>query len=400
MVYTEGFGDGPPDAAGSASPSASASGSASPSSGDGATQDERFDSHLAAFDLDTQEPLWDPVALDAVSRTGVTVGDGMAYLGVNGGTIYAVDLAKGKVAWTAELGRPVATQPAFTDGTVVVGLQASRQEPHPTVVALDASTGEERWRADDESQAAIVSTASIAGGTVYVAFTGGQESSIDAFDLDTGGRRWRTRFPRFFDLTATTPPVVTDDAVYVTDAQGETYRLDPATGTRTWEFALNEGVLRTAPIAVGDHVLVGTIDGSLVALEASGGDLVWRDDGDGSPLRALAVAGDRVIAVRAGAGAGLVAFVHDDGVALVREVSPTTLNLGLLLGAFAVAALVVAGIVLLAGRVLAGRIGPAFPNGEDPLEGDLDDDEDEEEDEEDEDDDGDPAQDDDDEDDR
>ena len=70
---------------------------------------------------------------------------------------------------------------------------------------------------------------------------------------------------------------------------------------------------------------------------------------------ALAVAGDRAIAVRAGAGAGLVAFAHDDGLALVREVSPTTLNLGLLLGAFAVAALVVAGIVLLAGRVLACR---------------------------------------------
>lgn len=403
VIYTEGFGDGPPDAAGSASPSASASGSASPSPSDGATQDERFDSHLAAFDLESQEPLWDPVALSAVSRTGVTVGDGMAYLGVNGGTIYAVDLAKGKVAWTAELGRPVATQPAFTDGTVVVGLQASRQEPHPTVVSLEASTGEERWRADDESQAAIVSTASLAGGTVYVAFTGGQESSIDAFDLDTGGRRWRTRFPRFFDLTATTPPVVTDDAVYVTDAQGETYRLDPATGTRTWEFALNEGVLRTSPIAVGDHVLVGTIDGSLVALEASSGDLVWRDAGDGSPLRALAVAGDRVIAVRAGGGAGLVAFAHDDGVALVREVSPTTLNLGVLLGAFAVAALVVGGIVLVMGRVLAGRIGPAFPNGEDPLGGDLDDDaddEDDEEEEEDEDDRGDPAQDDDDEDDR
>jgi hypothetical protein len=146
---------------------------------------------------------------------------------------------------------------------------------------------------------------------------------------------------------------------------------------------------------------VGTIDGSLVALEASGGDLVWRDDGDGSPLRALAVAGDRVIAVRAGAEAGLVAFAHDDDVALVREVSPTTLNLGLLLGAFAVAALVVAGIVLLVGRVLAGRLGPAFPNGEDPLEDEHEDEhEDEDEDEDEEDDDGDPEQDDDDEDDR
>ena len=107
-----------------------------------------------------------------------------------------------------------------------------------------------------------------------------------------------------------------------------------------------------------------------------------------------------MIAVRAGGGAGLVAFAHDDGVALVREVSPTTLNLGVLLGAFAVAALVVGGIVLVMGRVLAGRIGPAFPNGEDPLGGDLDDDAEEEDEEEDEEDDGDPAQDDDDEDDR
>ena len=44
--------------------------------------------------------------------------------------------------------------------------------------------------------------------------------------LDAGERTWRTRFPRFFDLTATAPPVVTEDAVYATDAQGETYRID------------------------------------------------------------------------------------------------------------------------------------------------------------------------------
>ena len=55
VVYTEGFGDGPPDAAGSASPSGSASGSASPSaSSTGGAEDEPFDSHLAAFDLETQ----------------------------------------------------------------------------------------------------------------------------------------------------------------------------------------------------------------------------------------------------------------------------------------------------------------------------------------------------------
>ena len=236
-----------------------------------------------------------------MSRTGVTVGDGMAYLGVNGGTIYAIDLAKGKVAWTAELGRPVATQPCVhgRDGRGRPPGEPGGAPPDGRGLGCCYRRGTVARRRREPGS--IVSTASIADGTVYVAFTGGQESSIDAFALDTGGRRWRTRFPRFFDLTATTPPVVTDDAVYVTDAQGETYRLDPATGTRTWEFALNEGVLRTAPIAVGDHVLVARSTARWWPSRPRAVTWSGATTATAAPLRALAVAGDRVIAVRAGA---------------------------------------------------------------------------------------------------
>jgi outer membrane protein assembly factor BamB len=319
-----------------------------------------LDSHLAAFDLQTRKPLWDPIQLDAVSRTGVVVEGARAFVGVNGGTVEAIDLSKGEVVWKADLGRVIGSPAAVENGTVVVGLQADRDDPHPTVMALDAESGEQLWSLDDEGAAAIVSTPAIAGGRVYVAFSGGQESSIEAIDLAGGQRSWRSRFPRFFDLSAAAPPTVTDDAIYVTDAQGETSRLDPDTGVVRWDFAENVGVIRSAPVVSGSSVLVGAVDGSIAALDPSTGDLVWRDESSSSPVRAIAIAGDRIIVVRAGTDAGLEAFGHDAGGQLIREVSPTTVDPARFVGWFVIAAAVVAILVLVLGRYLAPRMGPAF----------------------------------------
>ena len=371
VVYTEGFGEGPPDESASASATTSATPSPSPSPG----TDGSFDSHLAAFDIETREPLWDPIQLDAVSRTGVVVEGSQAFVGLSGGTVVAIDLERGEVTWEAKLGRTIGSPAAVEGGAVVVGLQADRDHPHPTVVALDAESGEQRWSLDDEGSAAIVSTSSIADGVAYVAFSGGQESSIDAIDLTGGQRRWRARFPRFFDLSAVAPPAVTDDAIYVTDAQGETSRLDPATGSVSWDFAQNVGVIRSAPVVSGSVVLVGAADGSMAALDTSSGDLVWRDESSSSPIRAIAIASDHVVVVRAGADAGLAAFTHDTQGSLIREVSPTTPDLARLLGWFAVGAVVVGGLVLLLGRSVAPRMAPAFePDDSNDDDGDDDDD--------------------------
>jgi outer membrane protein assembly factor BamB len=373
VVYTEGFGDGPPDpdaSPSSSSATTSASGSSAPSDGDDAGG--VFDSHLAAFDLETQKPSFEAVPLDAVSRTGVTVDGSMAFVGANGGRIYAVDLTDGSVAWTAELGRPVTSPVAVADGKVLVGMQSTSSSRLPTVVALDAADGEELWRVDDEGAAAIVSTVAADATTAYVAFSGSQESSIDAIDLESGSRTWHARLPRLFDPAATAPPVITDDAVLITDALGVTFALDPADGTRRWDFALNQNVFRAAPVAVGDHVLVGTVDGDFVALDAADGELVWRS-ATGSPIRAIAVGGDRILLVRAGVAAGLEAYVNDPGVPLVREASPTTADPAMLAFNLGVAGVAVAGLTLLLGRVIAGRMGPAMPSSDDPSDPDDDD---------------------------
>jgi outer membrane protein assembly factor BamB len=378
VVYTEGFGDGPgaPDASGSASAEPSVSSSASPSAGDGgdgggdggggAGGDEPFDSHLAAFDLATREPLWDPVPLSAVSRTGVVVDGGTAFVGVNGGTVYAVDLNDGSISWTAELGRPLGTPLTVADSTVLVGLQLEAAGTLPTLVALDATDGEERWRVDDDSAAGVIAAAAVGQGRAFVTFSGRQESSVDGIDLETGRRLWRTGFPRFFDPTATAPPVVTDDAVFVADFGGQVFALDPATGNEIWDFALNESVFQSAPVAVASHVIVGTLEGTLTALDGSSGNLVWRSDtsDESGPIRSLAVIGDRLVVVRAGGDGGLSAFEHDPDGILVDEESPTRPDPVALAGGIAAAGLIVGGLTLVLGRVLSRRVGPAFDEGD------------------------------------
>jgi hypothetical protein len=111
---------------------------------------------------------------------------------------------------------------------------------------------------------------------------------------------------------------------------------------------------------VGSHLLVPTLEGELGAIDVETGELVWRRSGDGSSFRSLATAGEVLVAVRGGAQSGFEAYVHDPDAALVREASPTTLALAPMLGAMAVAALGVLALVLLLGRFLARRMGPAF----------------------------------------
>ena len=70
--------------------------------------------------------------------------------------------------------------------------------------------------------------------------------------------------------------------------------------------------------------------------------------------------------IRGGVRSGLEALEHDPTVALVAEASPTTLALGRMLGAMALAVVPVLAVVLSLGRMLTRRMGPAFPDDDEP----------------------------------
>ncbi len=345
VVYTEGFGDNPPTSA-TLSPTASPS-VTTPETG-------VFDSHLEAFDPRAGKVIFDAVRLKAVSRSGVAIDGTMAYVGDDDGNVYAIDLADGSIVWTVQVGGIVATPIAVSGDQLVVTVQGDR-ETRPAAVALNTSDGSQRWRSEGEGAASLVTAPTIGATAVYMGLNDG---TVRALDPESGTLLWTARLtsPLFTGGFA-----VTDDALYVVDVFGEVYRLDAATGSRTWDFALNQSVLRSPPVVVGGtHVLVATGDGSLNAIDVNSGHLVWRSTSNGSVLRGLALTPERIVGVRGGDQAGVVAFEADPSGTLIDVVSPTVLDSGGLALNFLIAAVPFTVILIVVGGWLSRRMGPAF----------------------------------------
>ncbi len=348
LIYTEGFGDSPPGA----SPSAPASSPApAPSSPTGS-----FDSHLVAIDLATHEPVWKaPIQLKEVSRTGVTVAGDVAYVGDNRGNVYAVDVATGKLRWTVSLGGFLTVPLAATGDVVVATVQASRTV-RPRVVALKASDGSQEWSTEVQASAAFATTPVIDGDQVIAGFS---DQTIRSFGLADGAQRWVTRIngPLIFTggLAVAPGAIIAVDSIF-----GQVYRLDDETGAHVWDFALNRSVLRSPAVVAGGNVLVASGDGRLAAIDLDTGTLVWQSEPTGSTLRSLTPTTDMIVGVEGGVQSGMVGYATDPDGSLVSIDSPTELDAGLLFGAFLAAAIPLAALLILGGRALRARMGPAF----------------------------------------
>lgn len=353
LIYTEGFGDSPPDSTATPSPASTSSPSSSPSPGSGSDAGS-FDSHVAAIDLETREAVWDaPVPLDEVSRTGVTVDGDTAFLGDNTGTVYAIDVATGAIRWTADAGGFLTNALAVSSGSVVATVQGNRST-RAHVVAFDEADGSTAWDDEISGDALFASSPAISGTSIVVGFS---DRTVRAFDASDGAERWSTLLnrPMFFAGA----PAFTPDAVVVADALGQVYRLDVDTGERVWDFAVNEPVTKSPVVVAGATVLVATSAGRLVAIDLESGLLVWQSE-EGGLLRNLALTPDTVVGVRGGLDPGLVGFSHDPDGTLVSVVSPTELDLPKLLGNFFAAAIPLVLLLFLVGRWLGPRMGPAF----------------------------------------
>ena len=352
VVFTEGYGDNPP------------TGTASPSEAPDAGEDEPFDSHVEAIDLRTGRPVWDePVQLGAVVQTPVAVGDGLAYIGDEGGTVTAVSLADGTVAWSEDLASTIAGAVTLIDDLAVVGTVGPSREPG-VVVALDASSGEEVWRTGGDTIASnLVSAAVPDEGRILLLELGGGVVALEERDR---GLLWRRTVitPRgaafILDVPGVFAPVPADGRVFVVDVAGSVHAIDAETGAEVWDFALND-LTRSPLLVAGSQVLVASDSGTLAALDRRSGHLVWRSPNAGDFLRGLADAGDTIVAVAGGSDASLVAFAPDPAGPLIDEPSPTTFDLGALLAGFAVGAVGTGVAAILIARPLQRRLGPAFP---------------------------------------
>jgi polyvinyl alcohol dehydrogenase (cytochrome) len=283
--------------------------------------------HVQAVDARTGDEVWDHDLESGYVGGSVAVDRKQVVVGTFDARIVALDRETGDPRWETAIGdHPKAVvfgSPVIVDDLVVVGVGSFEVfvpgDP-PTfrghVVALDAATGDERWRfwvtAGDAIEGPGVSVWSspavdtargvlyIGTGQAYAPPAPPRSDALIALDLQTGGEVWSTQFtagdawtidrPTGLDADVGAIPNLFSaggtDAVGVGDKAGTYRALDRDTGEILWEAELTEGglqggVMASAAVA-GGTVFVTSNDASqdavLVALDAGNGDEVWRSD--------------------------------------------------------------------------------------------------------------------------
>ena len=187
-----------------------------------------------------------------------------------------LDAPAARPAWTFDAGAPVWADALFDGGTVYVGAEDGRLH------ALEAKTGKERWsfRAGGPIRARPTRWAADL-------FFQADDGYLYRVDAATGAERARIRVNEKaierlppsneksrFDRTAS-GATLANGRLYVGTYDGHVLTLDPAEGSRLWDFAAGDTVLST-PVVDSGRVYFGSYDGNVYAVDAASGALVWK----------------------------------------------------------------------------------------------------------------------------
>lgn len=201
-----------------------------------------------------------------------------------------------EIVWQVDLPGRSTTAPALASGRVIVA--AARH-----LVALDALSGDELWRATESDADGGPPVA--ADGQILAPRRAGSNGrgALVAFDLDDGRRLWRTEV----DDDVTSRPVVWRDRVIFGTAGGRLIATSKNDGSVLWERP-TDGAMNAGPAVAGGRgfgiVIAGGCDGAVYGLSVEDGRELWRF------RTGSCVATDIVLAEASGQE---VAYVADSG---------------------------------------------------------------------------------------
>lgn len=191
------------------------------------------------------------------------------------------DLDNTAVAWSSRLPAAPTGPPLVADGRVYVHTENK-------YVALEADGGDRQWALGGPDGPSVLGHA-LSGGTAYVGrFRPGDDEGdhVLAVDAATGDQRWRSATASLPNsVTATDREVVVGTVGPSGTTNGWVHSFAPGDGSEHWRTEL-DGDVRTRPAVTKDVVIVGTDDQRLVALDRSNGAPCWEVDLAGYPWRA------------------------------------------------------------------------------------------------------------------
>jgi len=280
---------------------------------------------VAAIDVETGKKIWE-VDTDLEISGGPGAGEGLVLIGTSNAELVALDAENGEERWRARVSSEILSVPKIANGVVVVhtvdgklfGFDAldgtqiwifDRSVPVLTLhgssspvisgdmviggfssgklVGLDLARGGVRWvtnlgissgRSELERMVDIDGEPLVVGGAIFVTSFQGDMAAVSR---DNGQVYWRKKLSSFVG------PGADWRSLYVADAQGQVWAIQPNSGAAIWKNSdlLNRWL--SPPVVLEDYVVVGDFEGYVHFLSTSDGRLVGRvrvgDDPISSP---------------------------------------------------------------------------------------------------------------------
>ncbi|MSQ01294.1 MAG: hypothetical protein EXR71_05280 [Myxococcales bacterium] len=230
-----------------------------------------------------------------------TLADGVLYVTNVDELVFALDATTGELRWRYEhkldMARAASLElfgapaPTLSSDTAFVGFSDG------FLVALDRATGSERWKTQvgEGTYPDLIAPAVLVGdGAVMVA---GYTKPLVHLGLETRAPSWR------IDVGSAAAPTLTGDTCYHPGSDGKLRRIDTRTGTLawTWDSATSGPLLGPQVTPLG--ILVGSTDSTLFLVDPESGTQLWTLDPE--PLLtgfgvAPALVGDEIYALSNG----------------------------------------------------------------------------------------------------
>lgn len=199
------------------------------------------------------EIVWQQNLSDTIEVSPLPVKEQILTVACADGRIYGLSRIDGHIQYMLQTGSRISALEPVADGS---GENIYAVADGRRVLALNASSGDLRWRRD--TFGTVTDSPIVAAGTIIAPTTEGNDSKLWAFD-ETGNIRWINTFDRYTNLAATKD--------YLAIAQGSIVTLIRAsTGEPVHYWQLPEAPADLKLVRESNRVVVRTDQGMLVSM--------------------------------------------------------------------------------------------------------------------------------------
>jgi outer membrane protein assembly factor BamB len=230
-----------------------------------------YKGRVYAFDRKTGAHQWRQ-SLDLDVASGVGISADLVLIASLDGDVIALDKESGEERWRSNVTSEVLAPPQSNGSVVVI------QTNDGKLFGLDAKTGESMWTYTTQLPVLTLrgtATPQVFGPNVITGFANGKLIALSALD---GTAYWERRIARpqgksdierVVDIDGT--PVISGQLIYATSYNGTLSALTPRGGI-VWSQTTSS---YSSPVVIDNKVIVSTAEGWMKAFNAETGVLIW-----------------------------------------------------------------------------------------------------------------------------